>query len=71
MRSSREHAGGWALASYGFRVVISSSFADFFREQQPEKWIAHSDSRREQVTEIMRAQPRPRTTISIDLDKRG
>jgi 3-isopropylmalate/(R)-2-methylmalate dehydratase small subunit len=28
--SSREHAS-WALAGFGFRVVISSSFADIFR----------------------------------------
>ena len=28
--SSREHAP-WALTSYGFRVVISTSFADIFR----------------------------------------
>src|ERR1700746_2740897 len=27
--SSREHAP-WALAEYGFRVIISSSFADIF-----------------------------------------
>src|SRR5439155_10482556 len=27
--SSREHAP-WALAEYGFRVIIASSFADFF-----------------------------------------
>jgi 3-isopropylmalate/(R)-2-methylmalate dehydratase small subunit len=28
--SSREHAA-WAIAGYGFRVVISASFADIFR----------------------------------------
>ena len=28
--SSREHAV-WALMNYGFRVVISSRFADIFR----------------------------------------
>lgn len=28
--SSREHAA-WALADYGFRVVVSSAFADIFR----------------------------------------
>jgi 3-isopropylmalate/(R)-2-methylmalate dehydratase small subunit len=28
--SSREHAP-WALAGYGFRAVISTSFADIFR----------------------------------------
>ena len=28
--SSREHAA-WALAGYGFRVVVSSFFADIFR----------------------------------------
>ena len=29
--SSREHAA-WALADYGFRVVVSSFFADIFRD---------------------------------------
>ncbi len=29
--SSREHAA-WALAGYGFRVIISSFFADIFKE---------------------------------------
>ena len=29
--SSREHAA-WALADYGFRVVVSSFFADIFKE---------------------------------------
>ena len=34
--SSREHAA-WALYDFGFRVVISSFFADIFKKQRPQQ----------------------------------
>jgi len=37
--SSREHAP-WALTQFGFRAVISTSFADIFRQKRFEKFIA-------------------------------
>jgi len=51
--SSREHAP-WALAEYGFRVIIAPSFADIFANNCFKNGmlpIALSD---DQVTEIMR-----------------
>ena len=37
--SSREHAP-WALTQYGFRAVISTSFADIFKGNSLEKFAA-------------------------------
>ena len=39
--SSREHAA-WAVYDYGFRVVVSSFFADIFRNKAPSQY---ADSR--------------------------
>ena len=36
--SSREHAA-WALAGYGFRVVVSSSFADIHRQNELNNFV--------------------------------
>ena len=42
--SSREHAP-WALTAWGIRAIISTSYADIFREQQPQERAA-ADRRR-------------------------
>jgi len=67
--SSREHAV-WALADYGFRVVISSSFADIFANNSLKNGLLTVILAEEQVTEIMR---RAATTanyqLSVDLEK--
>ena len=36
--SSREHAV-WALQNYGFKVVLSSRFADIFRGNSQKAWL--------------------------------
>jgi 3-isopropylmalate/(R)-2-methylmalate dehydratase small subunit len=43
--SSREHAP-WALTQYGFKAVISTSFADIFRGNSLQEWTAadHRDA---------------------------
>jgi len=66
--SSREHAA-WALAGYGFKVVISSFFADIFKGnalnngilplQVPKAYLAKLLKK---VTEL------PDTTIIVDLE---
>jgi len=38
LRLLAEHAV-WALADFGFRAVISSSFADIFANNSTEKWF--------------------------------
>ena len=65
--SSREHAP-WALVDYGFRVVISTSFADIFRNNALKNGllpvIAEKEAHRK-VTSILRENPE--TEIEIDL----
>jgi 3-isopropylmalate/(R)-2-methylmalate dehydratase small subunit len=51
--SSREHAP-WALAEYGFRVIIASSFADIFSNNCFKNGMLPIVLGEEQVAEIMR-----------------
>jgi len=51
--SSREHAV-WALADFGFRVVIASSFADIFANNSLKNGLLTVRLNEEQVAEIMR-----------------
>lgn len=52
--SSREHAV-WALADFGFRVVIASSFADIFANNSLKNGLLTVRLSDEQVAEIMRS----------------
>ncbi len=51
--SSREHAV-WALADFGFRVIIASSFADIFANNSLKNGLLTVRLTDEQVAEIMR-----------------
>jgi len=51
--SSREHAV-WALADFGFQVVIASSFADIFANNSLKNGLLTVRLNDEQVAEIMR-----------------
>src|ERR1700744_6510987 len=51
--SSREHAV-WALADFGFRVVISSSFADIFANNSTKNGFLTVRLTDDQVATIMR-----------------
>jgi len=51
--SSREHAV-WALADFGFRVVVGSSFADIFANNSLKNGLLTARLSDEQVGEIMR-----------------
>jgi 3-isopropylmalate/(R)-2-methylmalate dehydratase small subunit len=51
--SSREHAV-WALADFGFRVVIASSFADIFANNSLKNGLLTVRLNEAQVAEIMR-----------------
>jgi 3-isopropylmalate/(R)-2-methylmalate dehydratase small subunit len=51
--SSREHAV-WALADFGFRVVIASSFADIFANNSLKNGLLTVRLNEEQVAEITR-----------------
>src|SRR4029077_11509284 len=67
--SSREHAV-WALADFGFRAVISSSFADIFAQKTPKNgFLAVRLSEDEAAELIQRAQQIDDYQLTIDLEK--
>ena len=67
--SSREHAV-WALADYGFRVVIASSFADIFANNSLKNGLLTVRLTEEQAAEIMRrAKESENYQLTIDLEK--
>jgi 3-isopropylmalate/(R)-2-methylmalate dehydratase small subunit len=67
--SSREHAV-WALADFGFRAVISSSFADIFANNSTKNGFLTVRLTENEVAELMRhAQEIPDYQITIDLEK--
>jgi 3-isopropylmalate/(R)-2-methylmalate dehydratase small subunit len=67
--SSREHAV-WALADFGFRAVISSSFADIFANNSTKNGFLTVRLTEEQVSTLMRrAQEIDDYEVTIDLEK--
>jgi 3-isopropylmalate/(R)-2-methylmalate dehydratase small subunit len=65
--SSREHAV-WALSDYGFKVVVSSRFADIFRGNAGKGGLVTAEVEQdviEQIWEYLEAEPG--TEISVDL----
>ncbi len=68
MGSSREHAA-WAIHDYGFRVVISSFFADIFRNNALNTFVLPAQVSDEFLAEIFRAiEVNPHTKLSVDLE---
>ena len=68
--SSREHAV-WALQNYGFRVVISSRFADIFRGNSLKGGLLTVILEQSDVEAIWLAiEADPTTQISVDLESR-
>ena len=68
--SSREHAV-WALQNYGFKVVISSRFADIFRGNSLKGWLLTVILEQSDVEAIWLAiEADPTTQISVDLESR-
>jgi 3-isopropylmalate/(R)-2-methylmalate dehydratase small subunit len=67
--SSREHAV-WALADFGFRAVIASSFADIFANNSTKNGFLTVKLSEEEVGQVMhRAQNIDDYRVTIDLDK--
>lgn len=67
--SSREHAV-WALADFGFRVVIAPSFADIFANNSLKNGLLTVRLSEEQVAGIMRrAKGSENYGLTIDLEK--
>ncbi len=68
--SSREHAV-WALMDYGFRVVISSRFADIFRGNSGKAGLVAALVEQENVELLWKAlENDPGLEITVDLEDR-
>ena len=68
--SSREHAV-WALQNYGFQVVISSRFADIFRENSAKSGLLAIVFPPQQVEALWDAiEAQPALSITVNLERR-
>jgi 3-isopropylmalate/(R)-2-methylmalate dehydratase small subunit len=68
--SSREHAV-WALMDYGFRVVISSRFADIFRGNSGKAGLVAAQVGSAVVDRLWElAEQDPGTPVTVDLEQR-
>jgi 3-isopropylmalate/(R)-2-methylmalate dehydratase small subunit len=68
--SSREHAV-WALMDYGFRVVISSRFADIFRGNSAKAGLVAAEVAQPDVELIWKKlETEPGTEITVDLGEK-
>lgn len=68
--SSREHAV-WALMDFGFRVVISSRFADIFRGNSGKAGLVAAQVEQQDVDLLWKAMDeRPGLEITVDLASR-
>jgi 3-isopropylmalate/(R)-2-methylmalate dehydratase small subunit len=66
--SSREHAP-WALTAWGFRAVISSSFADIFKANALKNGLLPIEVPAEELRRITRlVEARPDLELSVDLE---
>jgi 3-isopropylmalate dehydratase, small subunit len=67
--SSREHAA-WAVAGYGFKAVVSSFFADIFRNNSLNNGVLPVIVSPEFLSEIFTGvNTDPKATLTIDLEK--
>jgi len=68
--SSREHAV-WALMNYGFRVVISSRFADIFRGNCGKQGLLTAQASQSDVDKLWKLiEDEPGTEVTVDLQSR-
>ena len=68
--SSREHAA-WALAGYGIKAVVSSSFADIHRQNELNSFVLPVEVSREFLSELFGCiRENPGTVLRIDVGKR-
>jgi 3-isopropylmalate/(R)-2-methylmalate dehydratase small subunit len=65
--SSREHAV-WALSDFGFRVVISSRFADIFRGNAGKQGLLAAECDQADVEQLWKLlEAEPGTEVTVDL----
>ncbi|MDN5305941.1 MAG: 3-isopropylmalate/(R)-2-methylmalate dehydratase small subunit [Bacteroidota bacterium] len=66
--SSREHAA-WAIAGYGFKVVVSSFFADIFRNNALNNGVLPVVVSSNFLNSLFESvQKNPKATITVDLE---
>lgn len=66
--SSREHAA-WAIAGYGFKVVVSSFFADIFKNNAMNNFVLPVVVTEEFLAEVFEGvNANPATTLTINLE---
>ena len=65
--SSREHAA-WAIAGYGFRVVISSFFADIHKQNELNNFVLPVQVTEDFLQELFQSiKTDAKTTVTVDL----
>ena len=68
--SSREHAV-WALMDYGFKVVLSSRFADIFRGNSGKAGLVAAQVTQDVIEQLWKLiETDPTTQIVVDLEQR-
>jgi 3-isopropylmalate/(R)-2-methylmalate dehydratase small subunit len=68
--SSREHAV-WALMDYGFRVVLSSRFADIFRGNAGKAGLLAAQLQQQDIELLWKLlENAPGTPVTVDLEER-
>jgi len=68
--SSREHAV-WALQNYGFKVVLSSRFADIFRGNSQKMGLLTVILSQDEIEKIWQLiESKPETQITVDLESK-
>ena len=67
--SSREHAA-WAIAGYGFRVVISSFFADIHKQNELNNFVLPVQVSEDFLQELFASiKADPKTEVGVDLPR--
>jgi 3-isopropylmalate/(R)-2-methylmalate dehydratase small subunit len=66
--SSREHAA-WAIAGYGFKVVVSSFFADIFKNNAMNNFVLPVVVSDAFLAEIFDSAKDPAITLTVDLEQ--
>ncbi|MDR3235153.1 MAG: 3-isopropylmalate dehydratase small subunit [Prevotellaceae bacterium] len=67
--SSREHAA-WAIAGYGFKVVVSSFFADIFKNNSMNNFVLPVVVSEQFLAELFESvRNDPEMTVTVDLEK--
>lgn len=67
--SSREHAA-WAIASYGFRVVISSFFADIHKNNELNNFVLPVQVTEDFLQELFQCiKDNPKMEVEVDLPR--